>query len=82
MEMTTHDMGRTAGMPVVAVAPARRLATAPNALQVHGTIAPFVRYRTEISVKPWTTGNDRQNGALFGRQMAGHPARLLGRPST
>jgi hypothetical protein len=81
MEMSTHDMERTAGVPVVAVAPAQPLAT-PNALQVHGTIAPFVRYRTEISVKPWTTGNDRRNGALFGRQMAGHPARRLGRPST
>jgi hypothetical protein len=84
METVTYDMERPAAMPVGAVgavAPAHRLAT-PNALQVHGTFAPLVRYRTEASVKPWTTGNDRHIGVLFGRQMAGHPARRLGRAST
>jgi hypothetical protein len=80
MEMTVDHMERTA-MPVVATASARRLAS-PNALQVHGTFAPLVRYRTEAAVKPWTTGTDRHIGATFGRQMAGQPARRLGRAST
>jgi hypothetical protein len=69
MEMTTYDMERPAVMPMAApvgaVTPGYRLA-APNALQGHGTFAPFVGNRMRISGKPWTTG----------------PARHLGRAST
>jgi hypothetical protein len=71
----TYGMERPAVMPtapVGAVVAGRRLAAA-NALPVHGTFAP--------SVKPWTTGYDRQIG-LFGREMTGRPARHLGRTST
>jgi hypothetical protein len=74
---TTYDMERPAVMPtaapVGAVVAGYHLAAA-NALPVHGTFAP--------SVKPWTTGYDRQIGRLFGRRMTGRPARHLGRTST
>ena len=79
--MTTYDMERPAVMPtaapVGAVTPGFRL-SAPNPLQVHGTFAPLVG----ISVKPWTTGYDRQIGRFFGWEMKGRPARHLGRAST
>jgi hypothetical protein len=84
MEMTTYDMERPAAMPsaapVGAVGHGQRL-TAPIALQVHGSFAPFGRNRTGISVMPWTTGYDRRVG-LFGHQLTGRPARRLGRTST